>query len=91
MFGLIVLNMILINNILKCVNNNEKVFSENIKDAYLKSLNAIVIMLIVLVVFAFSAMTVINTMGLLVFWGWLVTVFGTLIFTVPMLSITINK
>lgn len=91
MCGLIALNMILINNILKCVANQEKVFSENVKDAYLKSLNAIVVMLIVLVVFAFSAMTVINTMGLLLFWGWLVTVFGNLVFTVPMLSIVENK
>ena len=91
MVGLIVLNMILINNILKYAGNKEKVFSENMKDAYLKSLNTIVIMLIILVVFTFSAMTVINTMGLLLFWGWLVTVFGNLVFTVPMLSIVVNK
>ena len=91
MVGLIILNIILINNILKCIKNNEKVFSENIKDAYLKSLNIIMVMLIVLVVLAFSSMTLINTVGLLLFWGWIVTVFGNLIFTVPMLSITINK
>jgi len=91
MLGLIILNMILINNILKCIKNNEKVFSENIKDAYLKSLNSIVIMLIVLVVLAFSSMTVINTAGLVLFWGWIVTVFGNLLFTVPMLSIATNK
>ena len=52
---------------------------------------AIVIMLIVLVILAFSSMTVINTTGLLMFWGWIVTVFGNLIFTVPMLSIVTNK
>lgn len=91
MLGLIILNMILINNILKCIKNSEKVFSENIKDAYLKSLNSIVIMLIVLVVLAFSSMTVINTAGLVLFWGWIVTVFGNLLFTVPMLSIATNK
>lgn len=89
--GLIVLNMILINNILKCIKNNEKVFSENIKDAYLKSLNSIVIMLIVLIVLAFSSMTVINTAGLILFWGWIVTVFGNLLFTVSMLSKATNK
>lgn len=91
MVGLIALNMILINNILKCISNKEKVFSENVKDAYLKSLNAIVIMLIILIVFAFSAMTVISEMGLLIFWGWIVTVLGNLVFTVSMLSTAQNK
>jgi len=91
MLGLIILNMVLISNILKYVKNKDKVFSENIKDAYLKTLDTIVIMLIVLVILAFSSMTVINTTGLLMFWGWIVTVFGNLIFTVPMLSIVTNK
>lgn len=89
--GLIILNTILANNILKCAKNKDKVFSENIKDAYLKSLDAIVIMLIIFIVFAFSSMTVINSMGLLLFWGWLIAVLGNLIFTVPMLSITTRK
>lgn len=89
--GLIVLNILLINNILKCIKNKDKVFLDNIKEAYLKTIDSLVIMLIIFVVFAFSSFTVINTMGLLVFWGWLITVFGTLIFTVPMLSIAIKK
>ena len=91
MYGLITLNMLLINNILKCIKNKDKVFSENIKDAYLKTVDAIVIMLVIFIVFAFSSMTLINTIGLVLFWGWLVTVFGNLIFTVPMLSIVTNK
>lgn len=91
MIGLIFLNMILINNILKCINSKEKTFSENVKKAYLNSANAVVVMLIIFVIFAFSSMTLINTMGLLLFWGWLVTVLGTLIFTVPMLSIVTQK
>jgi hypothetical protein len=37
-------------------------------------------------VFAFSSMTVINSMGLLVFWGWIVIMLGNLILTVPMLN-----
>lgn len=90
MFGLIILNMLLINNILKCTKNGNKVFYENVKDAYLKSLNPIIIMLIIFVVFALSSMTVINTMGLLLFWGWLITVLGTLIFTVPCLDTSNN-
>lgn len=89
--GLIVLNTILVSNILKCIKENDKTFSENIKNAYLKTINAFVVMLIVFAVFAFSSMTVINTMGLLVFWGWLVTILGNLILTVPMLSIASKK
>lgn len=89
--GLIVLNIVLIDNILTCIKNTEKTFSENIKIAYLKSLNAMIIMLIAFVVLALSSMTVINSAGLLMFWGWSVIVFGTLIFTVPMLSIATNK
>ena len=91
MFGLIILNNILLNNLLKCIKNKDKVFSENIKDAYLKTLDVIVIMLIILIVLAFSGMTVINTVGLVLFWGWVITVFGNLIFTVPMLSKAKNK
>lgn len=89
--GLIVLNAILINNILKSIKNTEKTFWENIKIAYLKSLDAIVVMLIIFIVLALSSMTVINSAGLLMFWGWTAVVFGTLMFTVPMLSIATNK
>jgi len=89
--GLIILNVILIDNILRCIKNKDKVFLDNIKAAYLKTLDTIAIMLIIFVVLALSGMTVINTAGLLLFWGWVVTVFGTLIFTVPMLSIGTNK
>lgn len=88
--GLILLNAILINNILKCIKEKDKTFSENIKNAYLKTLDVFVVMLIIFAVFAFSKMTVISSMGLLVFWGWLVTIIGNLILTVPMLSI-VNK
>ena len=88
--GLISLNIILINNILNSIKNNEKTFIENIKTAYLKSIDSFVILLIIFVVFAFSNMTVINSMGLLVFWGWLVTLIGNLALTVPMLAI-VNK
>ena len=89
--GLIVLNTILIDNILKDIKNKEKTFSENIKSAYLKTIDALIIMLIIFVVFAFSKMTVINSMGLLVFWGWTVIVLGNLMLTVPMLSIANKK
>lgn len=90
LLGLIVLNALLIDNILKCINNDEKTFSENIKSAYLKTIDAIIVMLIIFAVFAFSKMTVISSTGLLVFWGWTVIILGNLMLTVPMLSI-VNK
>lgn len=89
--GLIVLNTILVNNMLKNINNKDKAFSENIKRAYIDSIDAFVVILIVLAVFAFSNMTVINSMGLLVFWGWLVIALGNLLLTVPMLNIASKK
>ena len=89
--GLILLNTILVNNILKCTKQKEKTFSENIKSAYLKTLDSFIVMLIILVVFAFSSMTVINSMGLLVFWGWIVILLGNLIFTLPLLSVASKK
>lgn len=91
LFGLILLNVVLINNILDSIRNKDKTFSENIKAAYLKSIDALVILLIIFVVFAFSNMTVISSMGLLVFWGWLVTLIGNLVLTVPMLAIANKK
>jgi len=91
MFGLILLNTILVNNILKCIKEKEKTFFENIKNAYLKTLDIFVIMLIIFSIFAFSSMTVINSMGLLLFWGWLTILLGNLIFTVPMLYVISKK
>lgn len=89
--GLITLNTILVNNILKSIKNSDKTFSENIKNAYLKTINAFVIVLIIFAVFSFSEMTVISSMGLLIFWGWVVTILGNLILTVPMLCVANQK
>lgn len=89
-FGVIVLNTILLKNILESIKIKDKTFSENIKMAYLNSIDAIIIALIIFAVFAFSSMTIINSTGLVMFWGWLSVVLGNLIFTVPMLSI-VNK
>lgn len=90
-FGLLILNTILVNNILKAIMNKDKTFSENIKSAYLNSIDTFVIVLIIFAVFSFSAMTVINSMGLLIFWGWVVSLLGNLILTVPMLCMANNE
>ena len=63
-----------------------KSFGQNIKSAYLKSIDLIVISLILFAVFAFNSMTIISSMGLLLFWGWLVVMLGNLLLTVPMLK-----
>lgn len=87
MLGLIVLNAILVNNILKCIKEEDKSFSENIKSGYMKSIDALVISLILFMIFSFASMTTISSMGLVFFWGWTVTVFGNLLFTVPLFSV----
>ncbi len=84
---LILLNTVLVKNMLMCIKDKNRTFSENVKHAYLKSIDVFAISLIVFVVFSFSAMTSISTMGLLVFWGWLVILLGNLALTVPMLAI----
>lgn len=84
--GLIVLNTYLVTNILKEIQNKEKTFGQNIKSAYLKSIDLIVISLVIFAVFAFNSMAVISSMGLLLFWGWLVVMLGNLLLTVPMLK-----
>lgn len=85
--GLFIVNTYLVSNILKCIKNKEKTFAENIQHAYLKSIDVLIISLLMFIVFAFSKMTVINSMGLLFFWGWLTIVLGNLLFTVPMLYV----
>lgn len=85
--ALIIVNMYLVNNILKALKNTDKTFGENLKEAYLKSIDVLLMSLMIFAVFAFSKMTVISSMGLLLFWGWLVVVLGNLLLTVPMLKI----
>lgn len=87
MFGLIILNTILVNNILKCVKCEDKSFAENIKSGYMKSIDALIISLILFMVFSFASMATISSMGLVFFWGWTVIVFGNLLLTVPLLSV----
>lgn len=86
-FGLIILNTILVNNILKCINVEDRSFSENVKSGYMKSIDVLVISLILFMVFSFASMTTISSIGLVFFWGWTVIVLGNLLLTVPLLSV----
>lgn len=88
--GLIIINTYFVINLLKEIKNADKTFRENLMGAYLKTIDVLIISLLIFIVFSFSKMTVINSMGLLLFWGWLVVVLGNLLLTVPMLSIN-NK
>ena len=85
--ALLVINTCLVVNMLKEILNEEKTFGSNIRTAYLKSIDILIISLIVFAVFAFNSAATISTMGLLLFWGWLVVVIGNLLLTVPMLKI----
>ena len=85
--GLIILDTYLIRNILNEMKNNEKTFGQNLRTAYAKSIDLIIIALILFAVFSFSSMKVISAMGLLLFWGWFVIVVGNLLLTAPMLKI----
>lgn len=88
--AIIILNTVLLTNLLKELSNKEKDFKENVKDAYLKVVDLCVIITIILIVFAFANMTVISSVGLVLFWGYVSTLVGNLIFTVPMLYIINN-
>lgn len=90
--GLIILNTYLVSNILKEINNNSsETVLGNVKNAYIKIIDIAIITLILFVVFAFSNMTVINSMGLLFFWGWLIVMLGNLLFTTTLLNIRNSK
>lgn len=88
--GLIIINSYLVINILKGLNNKDKSFKEIVGAGYVKTIDVLIISLVIFAVFSFSKMTVINSMGLLLFWGWIAIVLGNLLLTVPMLS-TKNK
>ena len=84
---LIILNSYLVINILKNIGNSDKTLKENIGEAYLKTIDVLIVSLIIFAVFSFTKMTVISSMGLLLFWGWTAVVIGNLLLTVPMLAI----
>lgn len=89
--ALIIINTYVVINLLKEMRNIDKSFGENIKNIFLKIVDVLVISLIIFVAFSFSKMAVISSMGLLLFWGWLVVVLGNLLLTVPMLAISNKK
>lgn len=89
--GLVIVNTYLLSNILKSLKNMDKTFGENIRGAYLKTIDVLIVSLLIFVVFSFTKMAVISSMGLLLFWGWLVIVLGNLLFTIPMLAINSKK
>lgn len=86
----IIIDFYLVIKILKEIKNQDGKIGNMIKEAYLKAIDVLTISLILVVVFSFSQMTVISSMGLVLFWGWLVAVLGNILLTIPILSIN-NK
>lgn len=87
MVALIIINTDLVIHLLEEIKKEDNTIGEIVKNAYLKTIDVLMIGLITFAVFAFSKMTVISSMGLALFWGWLVVVLGNLLLTVPMLKL----
>ena len=85
--GLILLNSIILKNIITISNQDKYKISDIIKKSYLKSIDYIFVAIIILVIFSFSKMTIINTTGLLMFWGVFAIILGNIVFTVPMIHL----
>ncbi len=83
--AIIILNALLTINLLKEILNKDKDFKEVLKTAYLKIIDLSVIIVIMIIVFAFASMSAISSVGLILFWGFVSSLLGNLIFTVPML------
>jgi preprotein translocase subunit SecD len=84
-----ILNIVLIKNILQNIKEENNI-SKAFKNGFLKTLDLFVITLIIFIVFAFTNMAVLNSLGLLLFWGWLNTIISNFIFALPMLYLTNN-
>lgn len=84
-----ILNIVLIKNILQNIKEENNI-SKAFKNGFLKTLDLFVITLIIFIVFAFTNMAVLNSLGLLLFWGWLNTIVSNFIFALPMLYLTNN-
>lgn len=84
-----ILNIVLIKNILQNIKEENNI-SKAFKNGFLKTLDLFAIILIIFIVFAFTNMAVLNSLGLLLFWGWLNTIISNFIFALPMLYLTNN-
>ena len=71
--------------------NKDKTMGEILKMSYFESIDVIFVTLLLFAVFSFGGMAVISSMGLLLFWGWLVVLLGNLIITNTLLGIKNNR
>ena len=92
MVGLLMMNTYLVTQLLSNIKKNkEKSVWENVKLAYLKSIDVAFVTVLLFTVFAFGGSTVIGTMGLFFFWGWTIVMLGNLLFTSTLLAIRNGK
>lgn len=80
---LIILNTILLKNILKNINkkSEKEDIYKAIKNGLLESIDIIIVLLIISIVFTFIKWSAINTVGILMFWGIICILISHLIFT----------
>lgn len=80
---LIILNTYIISNLLKEINKDSSKddINKSMKNGLLKSIDMIIVMLIIAIVFTFISWSAINSVGILIFWGIICMGISHLIFT----------
>lgn len=84
---LILFNIYIMKNILKEINNNKEDINKSIKKGLLNSIDMIVIMLIISIVFTFITWSSISNVGILIFWGIICILISHLLITRTLLLI----
>lgn len=88
---LILSNIYILNNILKEININKEDINKSIKKGLLNSIDMIIIMLIISIVFTFINWSSIANVGILIFWGIICIGISHLLITRTLLLIDSNK
>ena len=85
---LIILNIYIIKNLLKNINKNsdDEEISKSLKNGFIASIDMIIVLLIISIVFTFIRWSAINTLGILMFWGIICIMISHLILTKILLS-----
>lgn len=80
---LIILNTYIVSNLLKGIDKNstEEDINKSMKNGLLKSIDMIVVMLIISIVFIFMNWSAVSNIGLLIFWGIICMSLAHLVFT----------
>jgi preprotein translocase subunit SecD len=90
---LIIFNLYIVCNVLKLINkeSNKDDIKKAIRKGTLKSLDVIIVMLIIAIVFTFISWSAVSNIGILMFWGIICILFAHLICTRTLLLISEEK